>query len=33
MSRILLGHSSPAVTVIYAEADREKAITAMAGAG
>jgi integrase len=33
VARILLGHSSPAVTVIYAEADREKAMTAMTTAG
>jgi integrase len=29
VARVILGHASPAVTEIYAEADREKAIGAM----
>jgi hypothetical protein len=29
MARVILGHSSPAVTETYAELDREKAINMM----
>ena len=32
-ARILLGHQSPAMTLVYAEADRQRAIDAMAVAG
>ena len=33
VARVILGHSSPAVTEMYAEADREKAIAVMARVG
>ncbi|HEY2154896.1 MAG TPA: tyrosine-type recombinase/integrase [Isosphaeraceae bacterium] len=33
VARIVLGHTSPAVTELYAEADREKAVAAMEQVG
>jgi integrase len=33
VARVILGHSSPVVTEIYAEVDREKALKVMAEAG
>jgi integrase len=33
VARILLGHTSPAITAMYAEADREKAVRAVRDVG
>jgi integrase len=33
VARVILGHSSPAVTEVYAEVDREKAISVMERVG
>jgi integrase len=33
VARVILGHSSPAVTEVYADPDREKALNAMGQIG